>query len=310
MVLGLSQTDLIKLLSLLAASITLMFLGIKDDLMGLSPRKKIVIQCIAAAMVIILTDVRIVSCYGLMGLEELPYWVSVVFSIFVYIAVTNAFNLIDGLDGLAGTVGVIVSASFGTYYLLNERYLMVVVAFALIGALLGFLRFNLSESRKIFMGDSGSMFLGFLLAYQAISFLEFNTSAAALYPVAKAPILAMAILSFPILDSIRVFIIRIAQKRSPFSADRNHIHHRLLELNLTHIKATLVIALINLLVIALALMVNKLYINLQLYILLLAVPLLYVSPWLLIRKRSTKKRTMAEKRSMASIRSMINNFLG
>jgi UDP-N-acetylmuramyl pentapeptide phosphotransferase/UDP-N-acetylglucosamine-1-phosphate transferase len=245
-----------------------------------------------------------------MGLEELPYWVSVVFSIFVYIAVTNAFNLIDGLDGLAGTVGVIVSASFGTYYLLNERYLMVVVAFALIGALLGFLRFNLSESRKIFMGDSGSMFLGFLLAYQAISFLEFNTSAAALYPVAKAPILAMAILSFPILDSIRVFIIRIAQKRSPFSADRNHIHHRLLELNLTHIKATLVIALINLLVIALALVVNKLYINLQLYILLLAVPLLYVSPWLLIRKRSTKKRTMAEKRSMATIRSMINNFLG
>jgi UDP-N-acetylmuramyl pentapeptide phosphotransferase/UDP-N-acetylglucosamine-1-phosphate transferase len=122
MVLGLSQTDLIKLLSLLAASITLMFLGIKDDLMGLSPRKKILIQCIAAAMVIILTDVRIVSCYGLMGLEELPYWVSVVFSIFVYIAVTNAFNLIDGLDGLAGTVGVIVSASFGTYYLLNERY--------------------------------------------------------------------------------------------------------------------------------------------------------------------------------------------
>ena len=309
MVLDLSQADLIKLLSVLAASITLMFLGIKDDLLGLAPKKKFLIQILAALMVIVLTDVRIASCYGLLGLEELPYLVSVVFSVFVFLAVINAFNLIDGIDGLGGTIGIIVTATFGIFYLLNERYLMVIISFALIGALLGFLRFNLSNRGKIFMGDSGSMFIGFLLAYQAISFLEFNATTVTPYTVNVAPIMAMAILSFPILDTIRIFAVRIAQKRSPFSADRNHIHHRLLALGLNHKKATLTLGIINILVIALAFLIKDLYVNLQLYLMVLVVPLLYFSPWLLF-KRGSKKSKMQRKRTLAMLRARINNFLG
>ena len=309
MVMGLSQTELIKLLSIIAASITLMFLGIKDDLVGLAPKKKFMIQILAALMVIVVTDVRIASCYGLLGLEELPYIVSVAFSVFVFLAVINAFNLIDGIDGLAGTIGVIVTATFGGFYILNERYLMVIISFALIGALIGFLRFNLSGRRKIFMGDSGSMFIGFILAYQAISFLEFNATTVTPYTVHVAPIMAMAILSYPILDTLRVFTIRIAQKRSPFSADRNHIHHRLLALGLTHKKATLTLGIINILVIALAFIIKDLYINLQLYLLVLAVPLLYFSPWLIFR-RGSKKSKMQRKRTLAMLRARINNFLG
>jgi UDP-N-acetylmuramyl pentapeptide phosphotransferase/UDP-N-acetylglucosamine-1-phosphate transferase len=310
MLLDLSQANLLKLLSLLAATITLMFLGIKDDLLGLAPKKKFIIQALAAGLVIVFTDVRIVSCYGLLGLEELPYLASVGFSIFVFLAVINAYNLIDGIDGLAGTIAIIVSSTFGTYYLLNERYFMVAVAFALIGALVGFLRFNLSTRSKIFMGDCGSMFVGFLLAYQAISFLEFNATVVTPYTIQVAPIMAMAILSFPILDTVRVFIIRIAQKRSPFSADRNHIHHRILDLGLSHKKATLTLAIINIMVIVLAILIKDLYINLQLYILVLAVPLLYFSPWLLLRKTDKKKQTMARKRGLAMLRARINNFLG
>ncbi|PXX25032.1 MraY family glycosyltransferase [Arenibacter sp. ARW7G5Y1] len=309
MVMGLSQIELIKLLSIIAASITLMFLGIKDDLVGLAPKKKFMIQILAALMVIVLTDVRIASCYGLLGLEELPYIVSVAFSVFVFLAVINAFNLIDGIDGLAGTIGVIVTAAFGGFYILNERYLMVIISFALIGALLGFLRFNLSSRRKIFMGDSGSMFIGFILAYQAISFLEFNATTVTPYTVHVAPIMAMAILSYPILDTLRVFTIRIAQKRSPFSADRNHIHHRILALGLTHKKATLTLGIINILVIALAFIIKDLYINLQLYLLVLAVPLLYFSPWLIFR-RGSKKSKMQRKRTLAMLRARINSFLG
>lgn len=309
MVLGLSQLELIKLLSILAASISLMFLGIKDDLVGLAPKKKFLIQILAALMVIVLTDVRIASCYGLLGLEQLPYMVSVGFSVFVFLAVINAFNLIDGIDGLAGTIGIIVTATFGSFYILNERYLMVIISFALIGALLGFLRFNLSRQRKIFMGDSGSMFIGFVLAYQAISFLEFNATTATPYTLPVAPIMAMAILSYPILDTLRVFTLRIAQKRSPFSADRNHIHHRLLALGLPHKKATLTLGIINILVIALAFIIKDLYINVQLYLLVLAVPLLYFSPWLLF-KRGSKKSKMQRKRTLAMLRARINNFLG
>tara|TARA_R100001369_G_scaffold69766_1_gene97391 strand:+ start:902 stop:1936 length:1035 start_codon:yes stop_codon:yes gene_type:complete len=310
MLLGLSQTDLLKLLSVLAASITLMFLGIKDDLLGLAPKKKFMIQVLAAALVIVLTDVRIISCYGLLGLEELPYWASVGFSIFVFLAVINAFNLIDGIDGLAGTIGIIVSTTFGAFYFLNSRYLMVVISFSLIGALLGFLRFNLSEKRKIFMGDSGSMFVGFLLAYQAISFLEFQARADAPVIMPYAPIMAMAILSFPILDTIRVFALRIRQGRSPFSADRNHIHHRLLQLGLTHKKATLVLGTLNVLVIALAFLIKDLYINLQLYILVLAVPLLYAGPWLVIRKEIKNNHVLNKKKKWDHLKSIFNNFLG
>ena len=309
MLLGLSQADLIKLLSIVAASITLMFLGIKDDLMGLAPRKKFMIQILAALMVIVLTDVRIASCYGLLGLEELPYFASVAFSVFVFLALINAFNLIDGIDGLAGTIGIIVTATFGSFYLLNERYLMVIISFALIGALLGFLRFNLSTRRKIFMGDSGSMFIGFILAYQAISFLEFNATVVTPYTIAVAPIMAMAILSFPILDTVRVFIVRIAQKKSPFIADRNHIHHKLLDMGLSHKKATLTLGIINILAIALAFLIKDLYINLQLYLLVLVVPLLYFSPWLLFKPRS-KKAKMQRKRTLATLRARLTNFLG
>tara|TARA_R110002049_G_scaffold261136_1_gene437235 strand:+ start:866 stop:1897 length:1032 start_codon:yes stop_codon:yes gene_type:complete len=309
MFLNLTQADLLKLLSLLAATITLMFLGIKDDLLGLAPKKKFIIQALAATLVIVLTDVRIASCYGLLGLEELPYLVSVIFSIFVFLAVINAYNLIDGIDGLAGTIAIIVSASFGAFYLLNERYLMVAVSFALIGALIGFLRFNLSDRRRIFMGDCGSMFVGFLLAYQAISFLEFNAKEVTPYTIRVAPIMAMAILSFPILDTVRVFIIRIAQKRSPFSADSNHIHHGMLNMGHSHKKATLILAIINILVIALAFLIKDLYINLQLYILVLAVPLLYFSPWLLFKPKG-KKQTWQQKKTWAMLRARINNFLG
>tara|TARA_R110002049_G_scaffold309052_1_gene516238 strand:+ start:23 stop:1054 length:1032 start_codon:yes stop_codon:yes gene_type:complete len=309
MFLNLPQVDLLKLLSLLAATITLMFLGIKDDLLGLAPKKKFLIQSLAATLVIVLTDVRIASCYGLLGLEELPYLVSVIFSIFVFLAVINAYNLIDGIDGLAGTIGIVVSVSFGAFYFLNDRYLMVAVSFALIGALIGFLRFNLSERRRIFMGDSGSMFVGFLLAYQAISFLEFNAKEVTPYTIRVAPIMAMAILSFPILDTVRVFIIRIAQKRSPFSADRNHIHHRLLNMGLSHKRATVILAIINILVIALAFLIKDLYINLQLYILVLAVPLLYFSPWWLF-KPNIKKQTWQQKKKWAMLRARINSFLG
>ena len=309
MFLNLPQADLLKLLSLLAATITLMFLGIKDDLLGLAPRKKFIIQAMAAALVIVLTDVRIASCYGLLGLEELPYLVSVIFSIFVFLAVINAYNLIDGIDGLAGTIAIIVSTSFGTFFFLNGRYLMLAVSFALIGALIGFLRYNLSERRRIFMGDCGSMFVGFLLAYQAITFLEFNAKEVTPYTIKVAPIMAMAILSFPILDTVRVFIIRMAKKRSPFSADRNHIHHRLLDLGHSHKKATLILAIINILVIALAFLIKDLYINLQLYILMLAVPLLYFSPWLFYRLIG-KRQSWRQKKKWAMLRARINNFLG
>ncbi|MGB5318551.1 MraY family glycosyltransferase, partial [Eudoraea sp.] len=143
-VVGLERPDLVKLLSLVLATIILIFLGIKDDLIALAARKKFLGQLISTGIVIFLTDVRITSFEGLLGIGELSYLASVLFTVFVFILVINAFNLIDGIDGLAGAIGIIASISFGLFFLLNSDFLMVLVSFSLIGAISAFLRYNLS----------------------------------------------------------------------------------------------------------------------------------------------------------------------
>ncbi|MGB5664957.1 MraY family glycosyltransferase, partial [Eudoraea sp.] len=241
---GLERPDLVKLLSLILATIILVFLGIKDDLIALAARKKFLGQLISTSIVIFLTDVRITSFEGLLGIGELPYLVSVLFTVFVFILVINAFNLIDGIDGLAGAVGIIASFSFGLFFLLNNDFLMVLVSFTLIGAISAFLRYNLSATQKLFMGDSGSMVIGYLLAYQGIRFLELNLSEASTFTISNGPVLLLAVLSFPLLDTLRVFIIRAKDRRSPFDADRNHIHHRLLSLGFSHKQATIMLSIV------------------------------------------------------------------
>ena len=137
------------------ATIILIFLGIKDDLIALAARKKFLGQLISTGIVIFLTDVRITSFEGLLGIGELSYLASVLFTVFVFILVINAFNLIDGIDGLAGAIGIIASISFGLFFLLNSDFLMVLVSFSLIGAISAFLRYNLSGTQKLFYGRFG-----------------------------------------------------------------------------------------------------------------------------------------------------------
>lgn len=288
-VVGLSGSNLVKLVSLMPAIILLLIMGVKDDLVLMSPKKKAIGQVVAACIVIFLTDTRITSFGGLLGVNELPYWVSVLFTFFVFVLVINALNLIDGIDGLAGAITIIASATFGFYFLLAEDYLMVLVSFTLIGAIIGYLYYNLSNTRKLFMGDSGSLLLGFLLVYQAIGFLSVSTDPLAPYAVSNAPIILLAVLSYPLLDTLRVFVIRVYQKRSPFSPDRNHIHHGLLRLGLNHKRASLLVALITVLNIELAFLISGLYINLQLYILIIACPLTCLLPLVLIGSLNNRK---------------------
>lgn len=281
---NLSQLDLLNLLSILGGTIILLFLGIKDDLLELSARKKFIGQFFSAALVILGTDTRIVSFHGIFGISELPYVVSVVFTLLVFVFIINAFNLIDGINGLASAIAIIVNTSFGVYFVMNGQYLHVLVSFSLIGVLLGFLKYNLSKVNLMFMGDSGSLFLGFLLAYQAIGFLSVNQMPETVYKISNAPIMALAILAYPILDALRVFVIRLAKGKSPFSADRNHIHHRLLNHGFSHLKSTLTIAVCNIFIIQVAFMLSDLYLNFQLYIISVVLPLVCLFPFLLVRR--------------------------
>ena len=255
-VVAMPQPDLIRLISVIASTIILLFLGIKDDLIVLAPKKKFIGQIFSAGIAIILTDVRITGFGGLLGIMEVPYLFSVLFTLFVFIVVINAFNLTDGVDGLAGSLALLASLFFGAAFLLNGEVMLSLISFTLIGAIIGFLGYNFSESRKMFMGDSGSLFLGFLLAYQGVSFLSVVSKDNADFGIPHGAILLLALLSYPMTDSLRVFFIRVRQKRSPFSPDKNHIHHRYLKLGLSHKQATLAILASNITLVGLVWLMN------------------------------------------------------
>ncbi len=289
MVAPLLKEDLIRLLSIIVACIMLLFLGIKDDLIGFSPIKKLIVQACAAFIVVGITDLRITNLDGLFGVFEIPYAISVALTIFIFTFLINSYNLIDGIDGLAGSIALISCISFGAVFCLNQNHLLILVTLTLIGSLLGFLRFNMSKKHRIFMGDSGTMFIGFLLPYFAFSFLMVNGQENHVAVLSNGIIFALAVLSFPILDTLRVFIIRISNGKSPFMADKNHIHHRLLSLGLGHRQASFWIAVTNCFVIVIALSISALNINLQFLIITFLIPLVYLIPFIVVREEGKIK---------------------
>jgi len=226
------------------------FVGMKDDIIGTAPSKKLAAHIVVAFIMVLMADVRLTSLHGLFGVREIPDWAGIILSVFTYIVIINAFNLIDGVDGLAAGVGLISATIFGTWFYFAGDFVYAVLSFSLAGGLFGFLRFNFSPA-KIFMGDSGSLTIGFLFAALAIELVEFDAQKSLPLVISgiSKPILAMSILVYPLVDTIRVFTLRILKGVSPFTADRNHLHHRLLDLGLSHKQTVIIIYLFSLLVV-------------------------------------------------------------
>lgn len=205
-------------------SIAVLFaVGIMDDLKNMPARYKLVIQ-MAVATLIAFSGVRISSFNGLFGIEDLPVSAQYSITILAITGITNAFNLIDGIDGLAGGLGFMSLITLGLFLTLCKDNNNAVIAFALSGGLLGFLYYNFNPAR-IFMGDTGSLVLGFVVSVFCIRLIQLNADAGAF--IRHAPVFVMSIVAIPVFDTLRVFSIRIWQGRSPFSPDKNHIHHLL-----------------------------------------------------------------------------------
>lgn len=224
-----------------ACLLLLFFMGLKDDLTGLSPFKKLFALIIVGLIMVFLAPMRITNMSGLFGIYNLPLSMSIALSLFTYIVVVNSINLIDGIDGLAGGVGAIAGIAFGLWYYFAGNLFFSVLGFALAGALIGFLIFNFSPA-KIFMGDGGSLTVGFILCVLAMKLISYTDPElpAALGHISR-PILAMTILAYPLIDTIRVFIVRTVTGRSPLTADKNHIHHRLIGNGFSHKKASAIV---------------------------------------------------------------------
>jgi len=228
----------------IAASMVIFFLGLKDDILVLSPIKKFIGQVLAAFLIIYYGRIQIRSMHGFFGIHELPEMFSLLITYFSVIVIINSFNLIDGVDGLAGTLGLMSSALFGIYFMYAGMEPYYVLAFSLSGSLLAFLIFNFQPA-KIFMGDTGSLLIGVVNAILVLKFIDPGEGPLSVNPIISSPAIGFTILMMPLLDTLRVFAIRIFKRRSPFSPDRNHIHHLLLDRGLSHRTITLLLVAIN-----------------------------------------------------------------
>ena len=230
-------------------------------------------------ILVLMANVRITSLHGIFGINEIPDWASIFLSIFTIIVIVNAFNLIDGVDGLAGSIGLIAASAFGIWFYMAGDKPMAVLASALAGGLLGFLWFNFSPA-KIFMGDSGSLVIGMFFAVMSIRLIEFDQSKlfAPLSDISR-PVFTMAVLIFPLFDTLRVFIIRAVKGISPFTADRNHLHHRLLDLGLNHRQTVYTLVAINCLIIGLAVITRNFGANTSFLVVMLSAFILFMIPF-------------------------------
>lgn len=242
------------------AGVSIIFVvGMRDDIVPLKPIYKLIGQLIAASMVIILTSTGLHSFYGLFGVYELPEFVSYLLTIFTIIVVTNSFNLIDGLDGLAGTIATIALSTFGVWFFLVGEILTALLALSMVGAVVAFLTFNWEPS-KIFMGDTGALVIGFLFSVLAINFIDFNYQLpdASPYKFEASITTAICIIIIPLFDTLRIFILRLSKKQSPFTPDKNHMHHALMRLGLTHSQTAIALGVLNISYIVLAIIFYKL----------------------------------------------------
>jgi UDP-GlcNAc:undecaprenyl-phosphate/decaprenyl-phosphate GlcNAc-1-phosphate transferase len=275
---------------IVACLMILFFVGVKDDIIGTAPIKKLAAQIIVGMILVLMAEIRIRSLHGLFGVHELPLWASIFLSLFTFIVVVNAFNLIDGVDGLAAGIGFIGSIVFGVLFFYAGDSVMALLGFAMAGALGAFLIFNFSPA-KIFMGDSGSLSMGMVMGVLAIRFVEYVPNADTI-PFVKelfSPVLAMAIIVYALTDTFRVFILRAARGVSPFSADRNHLHHLLLDSGKSHTVTVIAIYTAAASVIGVGVLTRLMPITISFLITGGYVVLLTFVPWIMKRMYQKKK---------------------
>ena len=240
-----------------AAFLVVFFLGLKDDIVVLTPLKKFLGQLLAAFIIVYKGGIVIEGMYGFMGLEKMPFILSLAFTYLTIIVITNSFNLIDGVDGLAGSLGLFTTTSFGIYFYMAGMPFYAMMSFAMAGSLAAFLIFNISPA-KIFMGDTGSLMLGMVNSVLVIKFIQVATVPTAKVFLPAAPAIGFAILFVPLFDTLRIFAYRILSRRSPFSPDRNHVHHLLLDKGFSHKMVTFLAVMFNVVIAGVTLLARDL----------------------------------------------------
>lgn len=259
---------IVEFLFMISGMFMLFFIGLADDLVGVNFKNKFVAQ-VFAGVVLVFAGLEINNLGGLLGLGDIPLWLATALTILFVVFVINAFNLIDGVDGLCSGTGTIVLTVLGGWYIYLGQYVYAMFAFSMVGVVMTFFQYNVLGNRlKIFMGDTGSLTLGYMIIFLGLKFLAIDTST---YPDViqlHSPLaLLIGLMFLPMFDTFRVFVSRISRGKSPFHPDKTHIHHKLLALGFSHLRNTLTLLCAQLALLALAILFSEvLFININIIV--------------------------------------------
>ena len=263
----------------LIVALTIIFIiGLKDDLVVSSPRAKIGGQVLAIVSIIITGAFHLTEFNNFLGITTVSLSITIPFTIFIMLAIINSYNLIDGIDGLASIIGIIVFSGYALVFFIIELDYYYLISLSFIGVLFAYLRYNLSSSKKIFMGDTGSLIIGFCIAFLTVKFMSTDLTLDKKLPflAENKIIVILSIIFIPIFDTLRVIGIRLLNKKSPFYPDRNHIHHILIDSGLKHYKASLFLALLNILLIGLVMFLSSYYNSFEMIIFMIVIFILFL----------------------------------
>lgn len=282
-----NMSEIPELKFIIAGIIILFFVGIKDDILIIAPITKLTGQILVTFIIVFFTDLQITHLHGFFGITDIPQFIGIPLTIFIFLVVINGFNLIDGIDGLTASIGVVVACTLGIWFYLTEEYQYAILSASVAGALFGFLRYNVfSKKNKIFMGDTGSLILGLIISVLIIKFNEKNIVHNFDYAKYGAPVISIAVLIIPLYDTLRVMFIRFFQKKPLFKPDKQHIHHVFIQLGLSHKQAVLILIFINILFcIAAMYLHNKMGIRRLLLAFLLTAMIIFYVPELIKKKK-------------------------
>jgi UDP-GlcNAc:undecaprenyl-phosphate/decaprenyl-phosphate GlcNAc-1-phosphate transferase len=279
-------------LTIISALLVILFTGLFDDLKNLAPKFKLLGQFLAAGILVLNKDFRLISVHGFLGLPPQSEVILIATSILIVLTIVNAFNLIDGIDGMAAIIGIIIFSNLGVLFYSLNLTLYFFMSLASISMLIGYLRFNFSTKKKIFMGDTGSLILGLVLSFMTLRVLALDSNKFQSIKINsfEIPILLVAIFFIPLLDIIRVITIRLLAKKRFYTPDRNHIHHVLIDSGLSHKAASICIGIFNLFVVIIiytSLVLTNIYIAISILMLLSLSSILILSR---IKNRRETKR--------------------
>lgn len=277
------ETQIKAYLIITAGSIIMFVVGLLDDISELSSYFRFLIQLIVAFLVVYIGDLRISNFHGVLGLEDISYIPSVIFSVSVIIFIINSFNLTDGLDGLAASLGLFILISFAIIFYSNGKLFDCTLACAGVSSLLAFWIYNRPPAR-IFMGDGGSLTIGFIIACCAVRACNMPIEPAGVIN----PVFILCILAYPSIDTLRVFMVRILAGKSPFSADRNHIHHLLIDKDFNHGWASFFVVMYCAVLTLICFSIIK-HVAFSFYIMVLLAILFIVLPMASFARSTTKK---------------------